>query len=313
MLISFYAPAAPLARASGRWCCATCWSGGSSPCPSLIGNIAEPLITLVAFGYGVGSLVGQVDGLPYIQYLASGSVAVSAAIAATFEALYSAYSRMEVQKTWDCILNAPIALDDIVLAEMLWAAFKAIFSCAAILVVIFAARHQPRADDAAGAAGARPGRASPSRRMALIFNALAKGYDFFTYYFTLVITPMTFLSGVYFPISQMPPWLQGGRRGAAAEGGGRSGSAARSGQHSRRSAPAAPDPARATHAAATIWRWCSPGAGSSASRPPRKPVRARRRPTRHEATNPPPWRPPPGPRLAASALRFFWSRSRCSR
>ena len=45
--------------------------------------------------------------------------------------------------------------------------------------------------------------------LALVFNALAKGYDFFTYYFTLVITPMTFLSGVYFPIAQMPPWLQG--------------------------------------------------------------------------------------------------------
>ena len=51
--------------------------------------------------------------------------------------------------------------------------------------------------------------ASPSRRIALIFNALAKGYDFFTYYFTLFITPMMFLSGVFFPIAQMPPWLQG--------------------------------------------------------------------------------------------------------
>ena len=44
--------------------------------------------------------------------------------------------------------------------------------------------------------------------IALVFNALAKGYDFFTYYFTLVLTPMTFLSGVYFPIEQMPTWLQ---------------------------------------------------------------------------------------------------------
>ena len=58
-------------------------------------------------------------------------------LAATFEALYSAFSRMRVQKTWDSILNAPVALDDIVFAEMLWAAIKALFSCAAILVVIF--------------------------------------------------------------------------------------------------------------------------------------------------------------------------------
>jgi lipooligosaccharide transport system permease protein len=176
--------------------------------PSILGNIAEPLITLVAFGYGVGALVGQIDGLPYIQYLASGSVAASAALAATFEALYSAYSRMAVQKTWDSILNAPIALDDIVFAEMLWAAIKALFSCAAILVVIFVlgisrAPSMLLALPVLGLAGVT------FASLALVFNALAKGYDFFTYYFTLVITPMTFLSGVYFPIAQMPPWLQG--------------------------------------------------------------------------------------------------------
>ena len=176
--------------------------------PSILGNIAEPLITLVAFGYGVGSLIGEIDGLPYIQYLASGSVAVSAALAATFEALYSAYSRMAVQKTWDSILNAPIALDDIVFAEMLWAAMKALFSCAAILIVIFLldisrAPSMLLALPVLGLAGIT------FASLALVFNALAKGYDFFTYYFTLVVTPMTFLSGVYFPIAQMPPWLQG--------------------------------------------------------------------------------------------------------
>ena len=176
--------------------------------PSILGNIAEPLITLVAFGYGVGSLIGQIDGMPYIEYLASGSVAASAALAATFEALYSAYSRMAVQKTWDSILNAPIALDDIVFAEMLWAAIKALFSCAAILIVIFVlgisrAPSMLLALPVLGLAGVT------FASLALVFNALAKGYDFFTYYFTLVITPMTFLSGVYFPIAQMPPWLQG--------------------------------------------------------------------------------------------------------
>jgi lipooligosaccharide transport system permease protein len=175
--------------------------------PSVLGNIAEPLITLVAFGYGVGSLIGQIDGMPYIKYLASGSIAVSAALAATFEALYSAYSRMAVQKTWDSILNAPIALDDIVFAEMLWASIKALFSCAAILVVIFllGISRSPMmllALPVLGLAGIT------FASIGLVFNAVAKGYDFFTYYFTLVITPMTFLSGVYFPIVQMPRWLQ---------------------------------------------------------------------------------------------------------
>jgi lipooligosaccharide transport system permease protein len=175
--------------------------------PSILGNIAEPLITLVAFGYGVGSLIGHIDGMPYIQYLASGSVAVSAALAATFEALYSAYSRMAVQKTWDSILNAPVALDDIVFAEMLWAAIKALFSCAAILVVIFVlgisrAPSMLLALPVLGLAGVT------FASLALVFNALAKGYDFFTYYFTLVITPMNLLCGVFFPVEKLPAAFQ---------------------------------------------------------------------------------------------------------
>ena len=174
---------------------------------SIVGNIAEPLITLVAFGYGLGSMIGVVAGLPYITYLASGSVAASAALAATFEALYSAYSRMQVQKTWESIMNAPIALDDIVFAEMLWAAMKSLFSVGAIMVVIYALN----ISRSPGMLLALPllGLVGVTfASIALVFNALAKGYDFFTYYFTLVLTPMTFLSGVYFPISQMPAWLQ---------------------------------------------------------------------------------------------------------
>ena len=104
--------------------------------PSLVGNIAEPLMWLVAFGYGLGALVGKItlpspDGpqtVPYILFLASGSICMSAMNAASFEALYSAFSRMHVQKTWDGIMNAPVGLDDIVFAEMLWAAFKALFT-----------------------------------------------------------------------------------------------------------------------------------------------------------------------------------------
>ena len=90
--------------------------------PSLVGNIAEPLMWLVAFGSGLGALVGQVtvtgDGgstrVPYILFLASGSICMSAMNAASFEALYSAFSRMHVQKTWDGIMNAPVSLDNVV-------------------------------------------------------------------------------------------------------------------------------------------------------------------------------------------------------
>ena len=184
--------------------------------PSLVGNIAEPLIWLVAFGYGMGALVGSVtlplpgggaQPVPYLVFLASGSVCMSTMNAATFEALYSAFSRMHVQRTWDGILNAPVTLDDIVLAEMLWAAFKALFTASAILLVmlLLGIGHSPKLV-LAWAVLALTGVTFAS--LALIFNALAKGYDFFTYYFTLFLTPMMFVSGVFFPREQLPGWVQ---------------------------------------------------------------------------------------------------------
>jgi lipooligosaccharide transport system permease protein len=155
----------------------------------------------------MGALVGQVQvqgtAVPYILFLASGSICMSAMNAATFEALYSAFSRMHVQKTWDGIMNAPVSLDDIVLAEMLWAAYKAVFTVTAIMIVMLALdiSHSPKLL-VAWIVLAVAGIAFSC--IALIFNALAKGYDFFTYYFTLFLTPMMFLSGVFFPREQLP-------------------------------------------------------------------------------------------------------------
>jgi lipooligosaccharide transport system permease protein len=115
---------------------------------------------------------------------------------------------MHVQKTWDGIMNAPVSLDDVVLAEMLWAAFKSLFTVSAILVVMLAL-----------GISASPklllawpillGVGMTFSCIALVFNALAKGYDFFTYYFTLFLTPTMFLSGVFFPREQLPGFMQG--------------------------------------------------------------------------------------------------------
>lgn len=179
--------------------------------PSLVGNIAEPLMWLVAFGYGMGALVGQITvggtPVPYILFLASGSICMSAMNAASFEALYSAYSRMQVQRTWDGIMNAPVSLDNIVFAEMLWAGFKSLFTTTAILGVMLALgiSHSPKL---LLAWPVLLGVGITFSCIALIFNALARSYDFFTYFFTLFLTPMMFLSGIFFPRDQLPGWVR---------------------------------------------------------------------------------------------------------
>ncbi|HMM53888.1 MAG TPA: ABC transporter permease [Candidatus Desulfobacillus sp.] len=175
--------------------------------PSILGNLADPMIYMLGLGYGLGSLLPEVGGVSYIAFLAAGAACFSTLNAATFEALYSAFSRMQVQKTWEAILNAPMDLDDLLLAELVWAASKAAVSGAAIL----------------GVAAALGLVASPLAlwslpliflagltfaALGLIVTALAPSYDFFMYYFTLFITPMTLISGVFFPMEQLPAAFQ---------------------------------------------------------------------------------------------------------
>jgi lipooligosaccharide transport system permease protein len=175
--------------------------------PSVLGNLADPMIYLFGLGYGLGGLLPQVGGVSYIAFLAAGTVSASTMNAASFEALYSGFSRMHVQKTWEAIMNAPVSLDDVVAGEWLWAAAKATLSGLAILLVIAALGfvHSPLALWAipviflTGLCFAALG---------LIVTALAPSYDFFMYYFTLFVTPMTLLSGVFFPTAQLPPALQ---------------------------------------------------------------------------------------------------------
>ena len=179
---------------------------------SLVGHIAEPLIWLLALGYGLGALVGEIEfggeKVPYIVFLASGSICMSAMNAASFEALYSAFSRMHMQKTWDSILNTPVRLDDVVLAEMLWAAFKAVFTATIIMVVMLFLNIIHLNPKLVLVWVVLLAAGITFSCMALVFNALAKSYDFFTYYFTLFLTPMMFLSGIFFPRTQLPPWVQ---------------------------------------------------------------------------------------------------------
>ncbi len=174
---------------------------------SLLGNIADPLLYMVALGYGIGAFVPEVGGMKYIAFIATGMVCQSAMFTSSFEAMYSAFSRMHVQRTWDAIINAPISLDDVVFAEWVWAASKAVMSTSAILVVIlglgFGHSWQALWIIPLGfLVGLTFG------GFGLVMNALAPGYDFFTYFFTLVLTPGLLLSGVFFPVDQMPAALQ---------------------------------------------------------------------------------------------------------
>lgn len=174
---------------------------------SLTGNILEPLFYLVGFGFGLGGMLPEVEGVRYVAYLAGGTICYSTMLAASFETSYSGFSRMHVQRTWEGILNAPVTLEDVVFAEWVWAASKSFLSGIAVLLVAIAmGLAQSWTMVLIIPVAFLIGLAFSG--LGLIMTALAKSYDFFTYWFTLGLTPMMLLSGVFYPVTNMPPWLQ---------------------------------------------------------------------------------------------------------
>ena len=175
--------------------------------PSVLGNLADPMFYMLGLGFGLGKLLPDVEGMSYLTFLAGGTVGLSTMNSASYEALYSGFSRMHVQKTWEAVLNAPVTLDDVVFGELLWAASKSFLSGVAILVAIWLLGLSHSAltlwiiplSLLIGFCFAG---------MGLIMTAVSPSFDFFLYYFTLVITPMTLLCGVFYPVSQLPPLLQ---------------------------------------------------------------------------------------------------------
>jgi lipooligosaccharide transport system permease protein len=174
---------------------------------SVLGNIADPLLYMLALGYGIGSFIPEIDGMKYIAFIGTGMVCQSAMFTASFEAMYSAFSRMHMQRTWEAIINAPLSLDDVLFAEWMWAGTKSVISVLAILGVIMVLGYGhswlaiwvlPLGFVIGLTFGA----------FGLVMNSLAPGYDFFTYFFTLVLTPTLLLSGVFFPVEQMPAALR---------------------------------------------------------------------------------------------------------
>ncbi|HSB81753.1 MAG TPA: ABC transporter permease [Candidatus Methylomirabilis sp.] len=176
--------------------------------PSLVGpSIGEPLLYLLGLGFGLGTLVGSVGGQRYVEFVAPGMVMSSTMFAAAYECTYGAYVRMIHQKTYEAIITTPLSLEDVVAGDILWGVSKGVFNGTVMLLVVSLFGLAP-----SGWTIAVP---LVILLLALLFAclslmvaALARSFEFFNYYLTLVVTPMFLFCGVFYPLSSLPAWAQ---------------------------------------------------------------------------------------------------------
>lgn len=169
--------------------------------------LLEPIFYLVALGYGLGVFVQSIEGLPYIQYIAPALVAISMMYSSFFECTYGSFVRMYFQKTFDGIIATPISMEEVIAGELLWGATRSLISSSIVLAVVaaFGLIRSPMfvlIPFVAFFGGLM------FSAIGMCFTSLAPNIDFFNYPGFLFITPMFLLSGTFFPLTQLPPFMQ---------------------------------------------------------------------------------------------------------
>ncbi|HNL85646.1 MAG TPA: ABC transporter permease, partial [Methanoregulaceae archaeon] len=167
----------------------------------------EPVLYLLAIGFGLGMYVGEINGIPYVNYIAPALLAISIMNASFFECTYSSYVRMYYQKTFDAMIATPLSLDDVITGELLWGATRSlIYSSVMLLVLIlFGVVDLPLSlliipfSFLAGLLFAC---------IAMCFTAITPGIDALNYPAFLFITPMFLFSGTFFPLEVLPQTVQ---------------------------------------------------------------------------------------------------------
>ena len=170
---------------------------------SLVGNLGQPLLFLVAFGLGMSQQVPIMEGYTYLQYIAPGLAASAVMYSASFETTYGSFTRLSTQSTFEGILSTPITVEELALGEILWGAGKGLLSGGIMMAVMPLFGLIP----SAWAIGALPVLFIEGiffAAMGLIMTALAENYEFFNYFISLLITPLFLFSGIFFTLSSLP-------------------------------------------------------------------------------------------------------------
>jgi lipooligosaccharide transport system permease protein len=172
---------------------------------ALLPNFFDPLFYLVAMGFGLGTYLAHVNGIPYRQFIAPGLVASSVMWAASFEVTWNVYMKMEENRLYDAVLSTPVEVEDLVAAEVGWAATRSLIYGTSFLLIVtaFGLVESPWA--AAVPLFLLLGGACFGM-IGISFTSLVGRIDLYSYYYTLFITPLFLFSGIFYPLDKLPDW-----------------------------------------------------------------------------------------------------------
>jgi lipooligosaccharide transport system permease protein len=178
--------------------------------PTFLVSLVEPLFYLVTFGIGMGAYMGAFGGRSYLDFLVPGVLASASMMAASFECLYGTFVKIVHEKVYDSLITTPVSADEAVAGDIAWGSFRGLISGVLMMVVAVFMGVAPAALwRGLALVGFMIFIGLLFGSLAMIITSISPSFDFFSYYTELVITPMLFFSGVFFPLDHFPAWMKG--------------------------------------------------------------------------------------------------------
>jgi lipooligosaccharide transport system permease protein len=169
--------------------------------------LVEALLYLFAIGMGIGSYVREIEGIPYVTFIAPAILTIAVMNSAFFECTYGSYVRMYYQKSFDAMIATPLSIEDVIAGELLWGATRSLIYVLIMLPVLalFGVISLPLALLAIPLAFIG---GLMFAGIAMCFTSVTPSIDTLNYPAFLFITPMALFSGTFFPLTLMPAALQ---------------------------------------------------------------------------------------------------------
>jgi len=169
-------------------------------------SIVQPTIYLLAFGLGFRALVPHIQHVRYVQYVATGVVATAVLFSSAFPGMFNTFVRWQFQRTYDAMLAAPVDVEELITAEVLWISLRAgVYGLAPLLVGIAFGLEPTPGMLLVPFIGFLTGFGFAN--FGVLIAAVAKTIDNFNYVTSAVLTPMFLVAGTFFPVSQLPAGL----------------------------------------------------------------------------------------------------------
>jgi lipooligosaccharide transport system permease protein len=181
---------------------------------SVITSFVQPLFYVAAMGLLLGDYVDAgnagLEGAPsYLAFIAPGLLAAQGMQIAAGETMWPVMGMIKWQRTYYGMIASPLRVSDVVAAHLLFVLFRVSLSCAVFALVLapFDVYSSVGGAFLAYLAAVLVGMAFAAPIYA--FAAGAKTEQWFAALFRLVVVPLFLFSGAFFPITNLPPLMEG--------------------------------------------------------------------------------------------------------